>query len=68
MVKMYSEEPDISNLWRVDSIGIKPEHITHEEAFVLEHYIKKMFSVMMTNIGLNYLGKSIDLICQQIIN
>ena len=34
------EEPDISNLWKMDSIGIKPEQITHEEAYVLENYKK----------------------------
>ena len=37
---LNSEEPDISNLWKMDSIGIKPEQVTHEEAFVLENYKK----------------------------
>ena len=32
------EEPDISNLWKMDPIGIHQESITQEEAFVLENY------------------------------
>ena len=32
------EEPDISNLWKMDPIGIHQESITQEEAFVIENY------------------------------
>ena len=39
---LNSEETDISNVWKIDSIGIKPEQITHEEAFVLENCKKNV--------------------------
>ena len=39
---LNSKETDISNVWKIDSIGIKPEQITHEEAFVLENCKKNV--------------------------